>query len=95
MELSREQVRHVANLARLGLSDEQMDTIAPQLASILAYVNKVSELDTAAISPTAQVGDPGEAMRDDEVGECLSVEAALSNAPAREGNFFRVAAMQE
>jgi aspartyl-tRNA(Asn)/glutamyl-tRNA(Gln) amidotransferase subunit C len=95
MKLSREQVRHVANLARLGLSDEQMDAIAPQLSSILEYVNKVSELDTEAIPPTAQVGDAGEVMRDDEIGECLTVDEALANAPSREGNFFRVAAMQE
>jgi aspartyl-tRNA(Asn)/glutamyl-tRNA(Gln) amidotransferase subunit C len=95
MELSREQVRHVATLARLGLADEQMDAMASQLSTILDYVNTVSELDTEAIPPTAQVGDLDAIMRDDEVGECLSVEAAVANAPAREGNYFRVAAMQE
>ena len=95
MKLSIEEVRHVANLARLGLSEEELEAMATQLSTILEYIDKLEEIDTSAISPTAQVGELTDVMREDEVAPSLPQEAALKNAPAREGGYLRVRAMQE
>jgi aspartyl-tRNA(Asn)/glutamyl-tRNA(Gln) amidotransferase subunit C len=95
MKLSIDEVRHVANLARLGLSEEELEALATQLSIILEYINKLDEIDTSAIPPTAQVGELRDVMREDEVGSSLPQEAALQNAPAREDGYFRVRAMQE
>jgi aspartyl-tRNA(Asn)/glutamyl-tRNA(Gln) amidotransferase subunit C len=95
MKLTREQVRHVALLARLGLSDERLDALGGELTRILDYIDQINQLDTEAIPPTAQVGDLGNVMRDDAVGSSLPVRVALANAPDSEGDCFRVRAMQE
>ena len=95
MKLTVEQVRHVAHLARLGLPEADLEALSAELTRILDYVDKVGELDTEAIPPTAQVGDVVEAFREDEVGASVGTEAALANAPDREPPYFRVAAMQE
>ena len=95
MKLTTDEVRHVADLARLGLADDELEPMAAQLSTILEYIDKLEQLDTSAISPTAQVSDLKDVMRDDEVGPCLSPEEALGNAPARDGRYFRVSAIQE
>ena len=95
MKLSIDEVRHVANLARLGLSEEELEAMATQLSTILEYIDKLEEIDTSAIPPTAQVGELTDVMREDELGPSLPQEAALQNAPAREQGYFRVRAMQE
>jgi aspartyl-tRNA(Asn)/glutamyl-tRNA(Gln) amidotransferase subunit C len=95
MKLTRAQVEHVAQLARLGLSDEEKEALASELSSILEYIDQLEQLDTSAIAPTAQVGELVDVMRDDEVEPSLGVEEALANAPSRDGNYFRVRAMQE
>ena len=95
MKLTIDEVRHVADLARLGLSDDELEAMATQLSTILAYIDKLEQIDTSAISPTAQVGDLKDVMRDDEVGPCLTPVEALANAPSRDGDFFRVSAIQE
>ena len=95
MKLTREELRHVADLARLGLRDDELEALASELSSILEYIDQLEQLDTSAIAPTAQVGELVDVMRDDEVGPSLDVEEALRNAPSRDGNYFRVAAMQE
>jgi aspartyl-tRNA(Asn)/glutamyl-tRNA(Gln) amidotransferase subunit C len=95
MKLTLEQVRHVADLARLGLRDDELEALASELSSILTYIDQLERLDTAAIAPTAQVGELVDVMRDDEVRPSLDPEAALANAPSREGDYFRVRAMQE
>lgn len=95
MKLSVEEVRKVAFLARLGLPDEDLEALSGELTRILDYVDKVGELDTEAIPPTAQVGDVVEAFREDEVGPSIGTEAALANAPSAEAPYIRVAAMQE
>jgi aspartyl-tRNA(Asn)/glutamyl-tRNA(Gln) amidotransferase subunit C len=95
MKLTLEQVRHVADLARLGLRDDELEALASELSSILTYIDQLEQLDTAAIAPTAQVGELVDVMRDDEVRPSLDPEAALANAPSREGDYFRVRAMQE
>jgi aspartyl-tRNA(Asn)/glutamyl-tRNA(Gln) amidotransferase subunit C len=95
MRLTLDQVRHVAELARLGLKDEELEALTSELSSILEYIDQLEQLDTAAIAPTAQVGELVDVMRGDEVRPSLDPEEALANAPSREGNYFRVGAMQE
>jgi aspartyl-tRNA(Asn)/glutamyl-tRNA(Gln) amidotransferase subunit C len=95
MKLTREELRHVADLARLGLRDGELEALASELSSILEYIDQLEQLDTSAIPPTAQVGELVDVMRDDEVGPSLDVEEALRNAPARDGTYFLVRAMQE
>lgn len=88
--LSREEVRHVARLARLHLSDEELERMGEQLDAILAYVDKLRELDVEGVEPTAHAVPLVDVMRDDEVAPCLPQETALHNAPDRAGEFFRV-----
>ncbi len=89
-KISLEQVRHVARLARLQLSAEEETSLRADMSSMLAYVDKLNELDTANVPPTAQVGEPGTPMRDDEVTNRPAPEDMLANAPARQGGFFKV-----
>ena len=95
MKLTGAQVEHVAQLARMGLTDEEMEALASELSSILEYIDQLERLDTSSIAPTAQVGELVDVMREDEVKPSLDVEEALANAPSRDGNYFRVRAMQE
>lgn len=85
-----EQVRHVARLARLELDPEAERNLAGDLSAILTYIDKLNELDTRDIEPTAQVGEAGTPMRGDAVINPHAPDAMLANAPARHGNFFRV-----
>lgn len=95
MALTREQVAHVAELAKLGLTDEEMDRLSEQLSAILEYAEKIQELDTEAIPPTASVLDVRNVMRADEVRPSLSREDALANAPNVEDGQFQVKAVLE
>ena len=95
MKLTVEQVRHVAELARLGLTHDEMERLSGELSKILDYIDQLERLDTSAVEPTAQVGGLVDVFRDDEAAASLPVDAALANAPGREGPYFRVAAMQE
>ena len=90
MAISREQVEHVAHLARLGLSDEETDRLQQQLSAILGHMQMIDQLDTSAIPPTAQVIPVSTVMRDDVARPSLPVEDILKNAPRREGDFFKV-----
>ncbi|MCD6519520.1 MAG: Asp-tRNA(Asn)/Glu-tRNA(Gln) amidotransferase subunit GatC [Anaerolineae bacterium] len=90
MKLSRDQVLHIAELAKLALSEEEIELFTEQLSEILAYFEKLNRLDTSAIPPTAQVIDMRNVTRPDEVRPSLSPEEALANAPQRKGNFFKV-----
>jgi aspartyl-tRNA(Asn)/glutamyl-tRNA(Gln) amidotransferase subunit C len=87
--ISKEQVEHVAMLARLGLSDDEKATLQVQLSSILEYMAALSQVDTSAIPPTAQVIPLRNVMRDDVAVPSLTVDQIMANAPEREGNFFR------
>jgi aspartyl-tRNA(Asn)/glutamyl-tRNA(Gln) amidotransferase subunit C len=85
-----EQVRHVARLARLDLSADEERSLAADLSAIVSYVDKLNQLDTQNIEPTAQVTEAGTPMRDDVVTNEPAPEAMLANAPARQGNLFVV-----
>ncbi len=89
MALSREEVLHVAELARLSLSPAEIELFTGQLNDILEYVEKLQELDTTEVAPMAHVVPLRNVFREDQVRECLPRDAALENAPAREdGNFL-------
>lgn len=95
MSLTREQVRHVAHLARLGISADDEEYYAEQLSRILEHIERIAQLDTEAIPPTASVLPLKNVMRDDELRGCLTQEQALAGAPQAEDGFFVVKAIQE
>jgi aspartyl-tRNA(Asn)/glutamyl-tRNA(Gln) amidotransferase subunit C len=88
--IDREQLLHVARLARLELRDDELDRLGGQLNDILAAVSKVSELDLSDVPPTSHPLDVVNVWGADEPHECLTVEEALANAPEEEGSYFRV-----
>jgi aspartyl-tRNA(Asn)/glutamyl-tRNA(Gln) amidotransferase subunit C len=85
-----DQVRHVARLARLELSEAEEQSLQSDLSAILGYVDKLNQLNTDEVEPTAQVGESGTPMRDDEITNRPAPEEMLANAPARSRNFFKV-----
>jgi len=91
--LSRSDVEHVAELARLGLSDAEISALEGQLNHILEQFSALSRLDTDAIAPTAQVIGVEGVLREDVVRPSLPVEEALANAPERSGDHFVVPAV--
>ena len=88
--ISREDVLNVARLSRLHLTDDEVERMREQLDAILAYIDKLRELDVEGVEPTAHAVPLVNVMRDDERKPCLSQEQALANAPDRAGEFFRV-----
>ena len=90
MALTKEEVLHVAELARLSLNPEEVDHLTRQLNDILAYVEKLQELDTIGVPPMAHVLPVFNVFREDEETPCLSREEALANAPAQEEGTFVV-----
>ena len=91
--LSRSDVEHVAHLARLGLTDEELGRLEGQLNHILHQYEILAELSTDDIAPTAQTIELENILRDDVVRPSLPVEAVLANAPARDGDFIVVPAI--
>jgi aspartyl-tRNA(Asn)/glutamyl-tRNA(Gln) amidotransferase subunit C len=88
--IDREQVLHVARLARLRLSDEEVTTMAGELSSILGHIEKLSELDLDGVAPTTHVVDVGNALRPDEPRPSLPRDVVLEQAPDTDGEGFRV-----
>ncbi len=95
MKLSREEVLRIARLARLGLSDAEVDRMGEQLSDILENFEILKQVDTSDIPPTAQSIDLQNVLRDDEVSSSLTSEEVLANAPRKEGGYFRVRAVLE
>jgi aspartyl-tRNA(Asn)/glutamyl-tRNA(Gln) amidotransferase subunit C len=90
MAITREQVLHVARLARLELTDDEVERLTSQLGDILDAVSKVGELDLTDVPPTSHPLDLVNALADDEPEDSLSLEDVLRNAPAHERDLFRV-----
>ena len=90
MALTLDEVRHVARLARLRLTEAEVEAMRQELSSILEYVDVLQEVDVTGVTPTAQVTDVVNVVRPDEVRPSLPVEEALAGAPHREGDFFKV-----
>jgi aspartyl-tRNA(Asn)/glutamyl-tRNA(Gln) amidotransferase subunit C len=88
--LSREQVEHVARLAHLRLSEEELARMQEQLSAILDYMETLRELDTSTIPPTAQVLPLENITRPDQAGPSIPPDEALANAPEKEAGLFRV-----
>jgi len=90
MKITEEQVRHVADLARLHLDRKEAETFAAQLGTILEYVETLDRVDTTGVPPTSHAISLTNAFREDVAGEHLGPDAALENAPERESDYFVV-----
>lgn len=90
MPITRDQVLHVARLARLDLREDEVDRLTDELGAILEAVSKVAELDLAEVPPTSHPLDLVNVWADDEPHVPLTVDESFANAPAREGDLFRV-----
>ena len=88
--IDAEQVRKVAKLARLALTDAEIEEFTGQLGAILGYVEKMNELDTTGVEPLAHCLPISNILRTDEVRPSLGTEMTLSNAPDSDGPFFKV-----
>jgi aspartyl-tRNA(Asn)/glutamyl-tRNA(Gln) amidotransferase subunit C len=94
-DISRDDVLHVARLARLHLTDDEVDRMQAQLTNILTAIETLRDVDTSHVGPTASVIALENVMRDDVVTPGLSREAALANAPLRDDPFLRVPTVLE
>ncbi|MBV8396990.1 MAG: Asp-tRNA(Asn)/Glu-tRNA(Gln) amidotransferase subunit GatC [Actinobacteria bacterium] len=89
MAITREEVLHVARLARLELSDAEVERFREQLSAILDAVSKVSELDLDGVPPTSHPLDVANVWAEDEPRPCLPLDDVFANAPDRDGELFR------
>ena len=88
--ITRKEVAEIAQLARLGLSDEELDRMTRELGAILGYIEKLRGLDTEGVEPTTHAVPMDCPLREDVTGGQLPTEEALRGAPKREGEFFQV-----
>ena len=87
--ISREEVLHVARLARLELAEEEIEPMARELSAVLDHIARIKQLDLQDVAPTSHVVEVGSSLREDEVRPCLPREVALAQAPAvGEGGFL-------
>jgi aspartyl-tRNA(Asn)/glutamyl-tRNA(Gln) amidotransferase subunit C len=93
MAISREEVQKVSLLARLQLSEAELDTMTSQLGDILGYVELLGELDTENVEPMAHALDVANVFRDDQTKPSLDRDRALANAPNHDGECYRVPAV--
>ncbi len=90
MKIFKEEIEHIATLARLSLSEEEKELFGSQLSSVLDYMEKLNELDTKDIEPTSHVLTLSNVMRDDTPRPSIPKEDALMNAPDHTEKFYRV-----
>jgi aspartyl-tRNA(Asn)/glutamyl-tRNA(Gln) amidotransferase subunit C len=90
VKISKKEVEHVAKLARLDLPETEKDRLTDQLSNILTYVEKLNELDTTGVEPTAHVLDIKNVMRDDVAASSLPQDRALANAPEKAAGHYKV-----
>jgi len=95
MAISRDEVLHVARLARLALTDEEVERLTEELGAILDAVGVVAELDLADVPPTSHPLDLVNVWDEDEPRPSLSLDEVFANAPARDGDHFRVPPVRE
>lgn len=93
--IDRETVKNVANLARLGLSEEEIETFGSQLSAILEHIHILQEADVSGVSPTAHASRLTNVMRQDVTQPSYPPEALLANAPEQEDNYLKVNAVLE
>ncbi len=90
MAIPLDEVRKIAELARLRFSDDELEKMAGELEKILKYIRKLEELDTSLVEPMSHVHNDSEVLRVDERFQSTSRDQALSNAPDSDGKYFRV-----
>ena len=90
MKLSREEVLHIAALAKVGVTDADVENFREQLSNILENFSALQKLDTSGIAPTAQSVALQNVIKCDDVQKSMSQEEVLANAPEKEGDFFKV-----
>ena len=90
MSVTTEQVRHIARLARIAMSDEEIAALAPELNNILGWVEQLGEVDTEGVEPLTAVIDLKLRLRDDVVNDGDCRDAVLANAPVADHGFFAV-----
>ena len=90
MSVNTEQVRHIAKLARIAMSDAELERLVPELNNILGWVEQLGEVDTEGVEPLTAVIDQKLRLRDDVVNDGDCRDAVLANAPAAEHGFFAV-----
>ena len=95
MQLTTDEVRHVAELAKLALTEEEIVQYTQQLSAILDYATLLQAVDTSGVPPTPYILPLTNVMREDEAAPCLSNAVALANAPDSDQGFFRVRAVFE
>ncbi len=95
MKLSREEVKHLALLVHLGLSDDDVERLREQLSNILENFEILQQVDTTDVPPTAHSIALENVLREDEAGPSLPADQVLANAPNREEGFFKVRAVLE
>jgi len=95
MKVTREEVLHIARLARVGLAEEEIRRFSEQLSKLLDTFGVLQQVDTEGVPPTAQSVTLQSVMRNDEVVASLPADDVLANAPRREGDCFRVRAVLE
>ena len=95
MKLSREEVLHIARLARVGLTEEDVDRLREQLSNILENFEALKQVDTTDVPPTTQSIPLQNVTKDDKIAPSQSQEQTLANAPRQDGEYFRVKAVLE
>ena len=95
MRLTSDEVRHLAALARVGMTDEDIETMRDQMSNIMENFDILSQVDTDDVGPTGHSVDLNSVMRDDEVAESSTLDQVMANAPNREDDFIRVRAVLE
>ncbi|MBN2178880.1 MAG: Asp-tRNA(Asn)/Glu-tRNA(Gln) amidotransferase subunit GatC [Deltaproteobacteria bacterium] len=90
MKISKEEVGHVAHLARLNFSEEEKETYTSQLNEILMYMDILNKIDTSDVAPMTHAISLTNALRDDVKRKSLGTDRALANAPEEAGDFFKV-----
>lgn len=88
--ISKEEVRHIASLAKLKFSEEEIDEFANKFSEVLTYVEKLNEVNTENIEPTYQIYDYNQRLREDEIKEGLSREEILQNAIEEQYGYFKL-----
>jgi aspartyl-tRNA(Asn)/glutamyl-tRNA(Gln) amidotransferase subunit C len=92
MNLSKQEIQHIAKLARLELTDKELEKYGGQLSAVLNYIDQLKEVDVKGVEPTAQVTGLENVLREDEIKDWdeKEIEASLKDAPEREERFIKV-----
>ena len=95
MRLTTDEVKHIAALARVGITDEEVERMRGQLSDILDHFDVLQQVDTEGVDPTGHLAELQSVMRDDEARESSPKDEMLANAPQQEGAYIRVKAVLE